>query len=381
MMPILVHTADVHLGAPLGWLGEKASEQRDQLKRTLAAIVDLTLSKRADCLIIAGDLFDSQSPPASDVRLAFQEFERLAAGSGTPVVILPGSHDFLDPASVYSSYSKEFARAGDMTVLGLDGRQSVELERVGMSVRGVPLRSNRSSSHQLASLTPDPRYAINIAVAHGSVNVVPVADDDHPIDTRELSGGTWSYFALGHWHSWRDVSQGPAPAIYPGAPEIIAVDQVGSGHVAVVEIGPDGTRVDKTRVGTRFVAEANVDLTGALGLTDVTARVRAKVSEDGNAIVRLALMGLLSVDAGFDQGALFEELTKDYFFVTPGERNYQLRLEDSELEALPERLVIGRFARSMRERYEAAASAEEKQRIEDALQLGVALLQGKAVLG
>ena len=137
-MPTLVHTADIHLGAPLGWLGEKASEQREQLRRALTAIVDLTLKERADCLIIAGDLFDSQSPPASDVRLAFQEFERLAAGSGTQIVILPGSHDFLDPASVYSSYQKEFARAGQLVVLGLGGGQSVELERVGMSIRGLP---------------------------------------------------------------------------------------------------------------------------------------------------------------------------------------------------------------------------------------------------
>ena len=380
-MPTLIHTADIHLGAPLGWLGEKASEQREQLRRTLGAIVDLTLSERADCLIVAGDLFDSQSPPASDVRLAFQEFERLAAGAGTPVVILPGSHDFLDPASVYSSYRKEFDRTGEMTVLGLDGRQSVELERVGISIRGVPLRSNRSSSHQFAELVPDPRYPINIAVAHGSVNVVPIAADDHPIDTLELSAAGWSYIALGHWHSWRDVSQGPTPAIYPGAPEVIAVDQVGSGHVARVEIGSEGTRVEKTRVGERLVAEVEVDLTGATGVPDVAERVRSRLPEDRSAIVRLALSGLVSIDAGFDQEELFEELADDYFFVAPGARSYHLRLEDSELEALPERLVIGRFARLMRERYAEAATDDEREQIEDALQLGVALLQGKAVFG
>jgi exonuclease SbcD len=380
-MAILIHTADIHLGAPLGWLGDKASEQREQLRRTLGSIVDLTLSERADCLIIAGDLFDSQSPPASDVRLAFQEFERLAAGSGASVIILPGSHDFLDPASVYSSYQKEFGRTGQIVVLGLDGRQSVELERVGISIRGTPLRSNRSSTHPLAGLTPDPGYPINIAVAHGSVNLAPIADDDHPIDTLELSSAAWSYIALGHWHSWRDVSQGPTPAIYPGAPEIIAVDQAGSGHVARVEIGPEGTQIEKTRVGERLVAEVEVDLTGAMGVTDVAERVRSRLPEDGRTIVRLALTGLVSVDAGFNQEALFEELAGDYFFVTPGARSYHLRMEDSELEALPERLVIGRFARLMRERYEEAATDDERQQIEDALQLGVALLQGKAVFG
>lgn len=380
-MPTIIHTADLHLGAPLGWLGDKASEQREQLRRTLAAIVDLTLSERADCLIIAGDLFDSQSPPASDVRFAFQEFERLAAGGGTPVVILPGSHDFLDPASVYSSYRKEFGRTGNTTVLGLDGRLSVELEPIGISIRGNPLRSNRSATHQLAGLAPDPRYPVNIAVAHGSVNVAPIADDDHPIDTTELAVGGWSYFALGHWHSWREVSQGATPAVYPGAPEVIAIDQMGSGYVARVEVGPDGARVDKTRVGERMLAEVEVDVTGAMSAAEVAERVRSRLPEDRAAIVRLALTGLVSVDAGFDHEALLDELSEDYFFIAPGPRSYHLRLEDSELETLPERLVIGRFARLMREQYAVAATDEERQQIEDALQLGVALLQGKAVFG
>ncbi|MFH1502923.1 MAG: DNA repair exonuclease [Candidatus Eisenbacteria bacterium] len=377
----LVHTADVHLGAPLGWLGERAAVQREQLKRTLTAVVDLAVAEKADCLVIAGDLFDSQSPPASDVRFAFQECGRFGAETGAAVVILPGSHDHLGPTSVYASYRKEFDRTGGVSVLGLDGRQSVDLERCGLSVRGTPPLSNRSSTHQLAGLRPDPRFSWNVAVAHGSLTTAPVAPDDHPVSPDEIAAGGWSYVALGHWHSWRDVSVGRTKAIYPGAPEVMAVDQSGAGHVAVVELTPEGTNVKKVRVGSRAVLDLDVDVTGLPGMSAVADRVRSQAAPDADTILRLTVSGLAAVDAGLDVETLCDDLAPDYFRVLLGGRHYHVRLEESELEALPERLVVGRFARLMKDRYEAASGDAEREEIEDALQLGVALLQGKSVLG
>jgi len=380
-MPILIHTADVHLGAPLGWLGPRATEQRQRLRRTLAAIVDLTLSERADCLVVAGDLFDSNSPPASDVRFAIQEFARLAAGGGAQVILLPGSHDHLGRASIYSSYSREFAQIPGVRVLGLDGLPSVDIERLGLSVRGNPASSNRSSGHQLAGLAPDARFAHNVAVLHGSVSVVPIAVDDHPIDVSELEAPGWSYFALGHWHSWREIDGGSAPAVYPGAPEVIAIDQAGSGNVARVDLGDGGASVERVRVGTRNVVPLQTDLTDAPDADVVAEEIRAKVPPDRDAILRLTLTGLLAVDSAFDVDALTEALASDYFHVALAERAYHVRLGDEELEDLPERLVIGRFARLMKARIAEAATDAERQDIEDALQLGAALLQGKDVLG
>ncbi len=378
-MPVLIHTADVHLGAPLGWLGPRATEQRQHLRRALSAVVDLALSERADCLLIAGDLFDSNSPPASDVRFALQEFGRLAA-AGAEVVVLPGSHDFLGQASVYSSYRRDFGQVRGLRVLGLDGLAAVDVERLGLSIRGNPPRSNRSSGHQLAGLAPDPRFAHNVAVLHGSVDIAPIAVDDHPIELEELRAPGWSYFALGHWHSWREIDGASAPAVYPGAPEVIAVDQAGAGHVARVELSPSGTKVERIRVGTRSIVAVRTDVTDAPDADVVAEQIRAKTPPDRDAILRLTLSGLLAVDSAFDVDALTEALAPDYFHVTLAERAYHIRLEDDELEDLPERLVIGRFARLMRARMVDAATDTERGEIEDALQLGAALLQGKDVL-
>ena len=380
-MPTLIHTSDIHLGAPLGWLGDRAADQRGELRRVTSSIVDLALDRKADCLLVAGDLFDSNAPPASEVRFAIRELTRFTESSNGAAVVLPGSHDSLGTGSIYSAYRTEFSRAPGLTVLGLDDRTSVDLSESGISIRGTPPRSNRSASHQLAGLEPNPALPFNVAVAHGSVNVVPVAPDDHPIDLLELRAVGWCYFALGHWHSWREIEGTAAPAVYPGAPEVVAIDQTGAGHVAVVELSQGAATVRKERVGTRTIEERAVDVTGSAGSRDVEERVVAAVAPDGDVIVRLTLNGLVEVDSGFSPDALLEALAPLYFRVSLAERDYHVRLGEDELRALPERLVVGRFARRMKASLEEAGDEEERREIEDALQLGVALLQGKDVLG
>lgn len=380
-MPTIIHTADVHLGAPLGWLGAKAAEQRGELGRALTRVVDKALGERVGCLIVAGDLFDSNSPPASAVRHALAEFRRLAEMSDASIVILPGSHDHLGRGSVYHSYREEFEGIDGLSVLGLDDRRVVEIRHLGLAVHGNAPRWNRSTDHQLAGLEPSPEFPFNVVVAHGSLDTAPRSDDDLPINLDELTSKGWSYAALGHWHSWREEDASGVPAVYPGAPEIMASDQVGAGFAARVELATQGAAVSQIRVGSRRVVNVRVDVTGSRDTAQVADRVRYEAPPERDTILKLSVTGLLEVDADFDDRALAEMLENDYFHICPPERSYRVRLAPEDLERLPEQLVIGRFVRLMRAKLDSATGAEERQRIESALQLGVALLLGKDVLG
>ncbi len=379
-MPTILHTADIHLGAPLGWLGDRASDQRDQLRLSFRALIDMTREEDADCLLIAGDLFDSNRPPASEVRFVIRELTRLSDASEAHVVILPGSHDHLGDGSVYECYANEFEQIDRVAVLGLGGMTTVQVPRAGLSIHGSPPTSNRSSEHQMRALRPDPESNYNVAVLHGSVDIVPGAPDDHPISREDLCAPGWSYVALGHWHSWKQIDGGDAPAVYPGAPEIVAPDQSGSGYVARVALSRDGTRVTQVRVAVRQVAESTIDMAGAQDTVEIARRVRAAVAPSADTILRIALTGLVPLDSSFDVRVLLEELKGDYFQVLPPKQSYHVRLTDADMDALPERLVIGRYVRLMRDSIAEAQSDVERDELEGALQLGVALLQGKDVL-
>jgi DNA repair exonuclease SbcCD nuclease subunit len=369
---VVVHTADVHLGAPLGWLGEAADAQRHELRSTFARVVDLAVELRADALIVAGDLFDSTSPPASDVRFALSELSRYADETSGTAVVLPGSHDHLGTGTVYESYRQEFLRAERVVVLGLDGRTVVELTHRGLAIHGRALAANASSERPLAGLAPSQGIPINIAAAHGSMETVPGASSDHPVSERELRSG-WSYVALGHWHSWKQVAEN---ALYAGAPEIVAPDQEGAGAVAVVRFSEHGPRIERVETARRRVRRVELEIDDGT-VTELAARLRGTVPPSDETILLLTLCGLVDADAGFDDAELVELLAENYFHVAAPERAFHVRLDEESLSRLPSEMVVGRFARLMRSRIEATADPSGREELEDALQLGVSLLQGR----
>ena len=99
----LLHTADVHLGARHADLGEQAAAQRERQFAAFRATVDLALAEKVDLVLVAGDLFDSNTQPRRSVERVAAELKRLA-DAAIRTVIIPGTHDVYDGASVYRAY-------------------------------------------------------------------------------------------------------------------------------------------------------------------------------------------------------------------------------------------------------------------------------------
>ena len=99
----LLHTADVHLGARHTDLGERAAVLRERQFTAFRVTVDLAVVEKVDLVLIAGDLFDSNTQPRRSVERVAAELGRLAKAS-IRTVIIPGTHDVYDGASIYRSY-------------------------------------------------------------------------------------------------------------------------------------------------------------------------------------------------------------------------------------------------------------------------------------
>lgn len=82
-----LHTSDWHLGKMLK--GRTRTEEHDA---ALSEILDIARRERVDCVLITGDVFDSQSPPPESERLAFNFFSELR-GSNISSVVIGGNHD------------------------------------------------------------------------------------------------------------------------------------------------------------------------------------------------------------------------------------------------------------------------------------------------
>lgn len=83
-----LHTGDWHLGAKTNGR-DRLAEQ----KRTLDEIESIANYENVDCIIIAGDIFNTASPSADAEELFFDSIQRLSNNGDRFVFVLAGNHD------------------------------------------------------------------------------------------------------------------------------------------------------------------------------------------------------------------------------------------------------------------------------------------------
>ncbi len=370
-MPIkLLHTADVHLDAPFRWLGSKGKEQRRQVKETFRALVDLALAERVDAVLIAGDLFDGNSPSQDAVDLVKTQLARLRV----PVCIVPGTHDCYDAGSIYRRV--DFGTADGAAVHVFDGtRTAVELSALSLTIHAQANLTKTSPISPLHDLQRNPHTRYNVALAHGSLGR-PGTEDDFPLSAAAIAASGMDYLALGHWHSCQDCSAGGVAAWYSGPPELLTAEGE-QGYVLLVELDGQGTRVQRRRVGRRRYAELALPLDDVDGAEAIGEQIRGRRDPDLALAVRLS--GLRRLDLVYDVSELEQELSPLFFALRVEDASHP-RLRPEDVEALSEKPVIGQFARRMQALIVEATDPAEIRVRESALQVGLALLQGKKVI-
>src|SRR2546426_133590 len=218
------------------------------------------------------------------------------------------------------------------------------------------------------------RFAVG--VTHGSVyrgGQVEGPAAMHPQEIRDLG---LDYLALGDWHSASEVVPAPTPAWYAGSPELLAYDQEGAGRVLLIDIpAPGQATVTAERVGRRQYKRLEIDA----GTGDEAARRKAlEDARDPEGGCDVVLSGVVPVERVVNAAAVEREYA-DRFFRLRVQSKVHLWLDDEQLGRLPNDSVLGRFVRLMHARL-AEASGAQRPTLEETLQVGVALLQGREVL-
>jgi exonuclease SbcD len=88
MRATFVHTADNHLGYEQYGMKERFND----FARAFLAVVESAIERRADCFVVAGDLFNKRAIDAMTLMQAKTAFDRLQA-AGIPAIAIEGNHD------------------------------------------------------------------------------------------------------------------------------------------------------------------------------------------------------------------------------------------------------------------------------------------------
>ncbi|MGD8487119.1 MAG: metallophosphoesterase, partial [Chloroflexota bacterium] len=102
-MPLLLHLADIHLGARHADMGAAAVEQRERQSAAFRRAIDEGLAAEVDVALVCGDLFDSNAQSRRSVEGTVSELQRLT-DRGIRVVMIPGTHDVYDSRSIYRAF-------------------------------------------------------------------------------------------------------------------------------------------------------------------------------------------------------------------------------------------------------------------------------------
>ncbi|MBQ8451291.1 MAG: exonuclease SbcCD subunit D [Clostridia bacterium] len=83
-----LHTSDWHLGAKTN-----GKDRLDEQKRVLDEILSIANYENIDCVIVAGDVFNTANPSADAEELFFETIEKFSNGGDRFVFVLAGNHD------------------------------------------------------------------------------------------------------------------------------------------------------------------------------------------------------------------------------------------------------------------------------------------------
>src|SRR5207245_1624696 len=197
-----LHAADLHLGLRITRFEEGACSRIGEARFTaLQQLREKAAKHRVDFILIAGDVFDDHSVSRTDVAArAFAILE--GSQNSCPVFIIPGNHDPLVPGGVWDR-DPWLRDQPHLRVHFLREATPVSVPGTPVVLFPCPLKQRRAMEDPTQWIAQHPRNAdqtIRIGVAHGSLNIMPLPDDDHLIPANAAQQLGLDYLALGHWH-------------------------------------------------------------------------------------------------------------------------------------------------------------------------------------
>lgn len=284
-----IHIADIHLGARPDkgseWEEERAREIWDSFDRILRDAVQ----RKADFLLIAGDLFHRQ-PLKRELKELNYRFEKLYPMT---VVIIAGNHDYIGPHSYY----RDFKWADNVCFFKSQKLSCVYFEAQKTYIYGLSYENYEIIEPLYDRAKPADKEGCHILLAHGG-------DEKHiPIKFNELLKAGFDYVALGHIHK-PEILKADCMA-YAGAAEPIDKNDIGRHGYIYGEWENGHTHIQFIPSAKREYVHLPVRMDGNMPWTMAVDIVRDEIAAHGQEnIYKIILTGFRDIQLEPDYRAM-----------------------------------------------------------------------------
>jgi hypothetical protein len=313
-----VHTADWHLGHVYRRLGPRAGESAQWRFEAVRRVFDLAIEERADFIVVAGDVFDTDTPSPLTMRAAVE----LLRDAPAPTYLISGNHDPCAEGSVWFHPAFAETLASVKQIHLARSREPLSINDGDAVLFPCPVSARHSRADATAWIPAAVRGSTSearIGLAHGGWRGYWAQSEYsgngatlNEIDDRCAERCGLDYLALGDYHGFTP-SHHPAAKLrtfYSGTPEVGASDDARAGHALLVEIEKPGAEpsVVPHAVGRLQCCDWGViNLQPGDGLSALEARF-ATVENCDHALIRAKIIGCVSQSEWHDLQAWIAEV-------------------------------------------------------------------------
>jgi len=271
-----IHTADIHLDSPLrgldGMEGPSVERIRTATRKAFDNLITEAVERKVDFVVIAGDLYDGDWRDYQTGLFFVRQMGRLSQ-AGIRAFILYGNHD------AESQITKRLTLPENVSVFPARKPETFLLKDIDAALHGQGYQRRDVTENLVASYPEPVRGAFNIGVLHTGLGGMDGHADYAPCAVGELLAKRYDYWALGHVHQGRVISETPR-IVFPGNLQGRHIRETGPKGAYIVTV--DDNEISSFEPVYTDVVRwelLKIDAGGCERLSDVYERMRSSIEE------------------------------------------------------------------------------------------------------
>ena len=275
-----IHFADAHLDSPFRWLSFLPSKEFNQIyqaaDQSLTRIVDLALAEKVDLVLIAGDTFDSAKPSPRSQLFFAQQIKRLTDAQ-IQVVMIFGNHDHMRREDLLVNQSPYFKLIG--------ANEAVEKatfktkDNFNYDVVGFSYLNNHITEDKIPDF-PGKEHNYTFGLMHAQEKEADSRKNVYaPFTVSEVQALNYDYFALGHIHARRNLSEKPW-IVYSGNIQGRHINEMGAKgcYLGVIDENTKKTSIEFKTTGPILWQGVQVELDTQISKADLQNEIIASLN-------------------------------------------------------------------------------------------------------
>lgn len=275
-----IHFADAHLDSPFRGLFFLPSKEFNQIyqaaDQSLTRIVDLALAEKVDLVLIAGDTFDSAKPSPRSQLFFAQQIKRLTDAQ-IQVVMIFGNHDHMRREDLLVNQSPYFKLLG--------ANEAVEKatfktkDNFNYDVVGFSYLNNHITEDKIPDF-PGKEHNYTFGLMHAQEKEADSRKNVYaPFTVSEVQALNYDYFALGHIHARRNLSEKPW-IVYSGNIQGRHINEMGAKgcYLGVIDENTKKTSIEFKTTGPILWQGVQVELDTQISKADLQNEIIASLN-------------------------------------------------------------------------------------------------------